>query len=274
LTWGNRNLGSGIEKNGSFDIEDVPAGSYDLVVIDDMSRFSIATIPVEVKASHVNGIQFLLPNRLHLKVTVLVEGSDTPSVSAADVSLSDVRGTIVQPSFAVLQPDGTFQIRDVWPGKYFVRASPKDRGDYVKSILYGGEEALADPVDVTSNPGNGGADIQVILAKGAGKVEGTIQPPEGEKGDGYTVALISGTGVLSSAVDQNGHFSFHGIPPGKYHALAATGVEAGLWQNSDFYSQLRDKGIEFELPESGDVQIQVPIVAAADIERATASLVP
>lgn len=269
LIWGIQDLDSGIEKDGSFDIESVPPGSYDVEVLDGRYHLAVATIPVEVKASDVNGIKFVLPSRFELKGTVRLLGSEDAIFSGMEVTASDVRGMMGQPYIAPVQPDGTFQLAAVWPGKYFVNVSIKDQEDYVKSILYDGAEVLGLPMDLAANAGE---TLQVILAKGAGQVEGTVQTAEKDKLGGYNVVLISERGALFSAADQNGHFSFKGIAPGRYRAFASSGAEPGLWQSPEFSSQFSDKGVEVDLPESGHVQIQVPVLAAREIERAIANL--
>jgi hypothetical protein len=269
LTWGIRDLDSGIEKDGSFDIDSVPPGSYQLQVLDGTNHLSIATIPVEVKASDVNGIKFVLPSPLQLKGTVRLAGSEAAAFSGMEVRASDRRGMMGQPYLAPVQPDGTFQLQDVWPGKYLISVSMKDQEDYVRSILYLGEEVLGVPVDLAASAGAG---LEVILSKGAGQVEGTIQSSGKDKTGEYNVVLISERGVLFSAPDQNGQFSFKGLSPARYYAVASSGVDIGLWECPDFYSQLRDKGVELDLPESGHVQIQVPVLAPGEIERAIANL--
>ncbi len=274
FTTGTSNLDSGLEKDGSFDIDGVPPGSYELQVVDNNSHGSITAMPVEVKAADVNGVKLPLPSRLQLKGTVRMLGSEDATFSGMDVSVRDIRG-LANPQAMPVAADGTFQIENLWPGKYGVGVSTKDQNEYVKSILYGGQEVLGLPVDLAANSAAG---LEVILAKGAGQVEGTIQSSGGSGPSVSDVVLISDRehqdygGVSFSAVDQSGHFSFKGVPPGRYFALAAAGVEIGLWANADFTSQLRDKGVEVDVPENGHVQIQVPVLPAADVERALANL--
>jgi hypothetical protein len=149
----------------------------------------------------------------------------------------------------------------------------------VKSMSYGGQEVLGQVIDLSK--GSAG-EVEITITKGAGRVEGTVSQDDSdvpkEKAAALQVVLISARARFDSAAalltpaDQAGHFSFTAVPTGKYYAFAAQDVEAGLWENRDFFEQIRSAGVEVNLAESGRVQIQVPLLAPSDVERALTAL--
>jgi hypothetical protein len=79
-------------------------------------------------------------------------------------------------------------------------------------------------------------------------------------------------GAWFGDLDQNGTFSFSEIPPGKYFAFVAANLEEGLWMNREFVALVRGSGAPVELPESGSVQVRVPVLPPPVAQHAVESL--
>jgi hypothetical protein len=80
-------------------------------------------------------------------------------------------------------------------------------------------------------------------------------------------ARVDDSGLLRAKTDQNGHFSFKGVPPGKYFALAIAGVDPELLENRDFIEQIQQNGTEIELGPDGSLQIRPPILSTREVQR-------
>ena len=125
----------------------------------------------------------------------------------------------------------------------------------------------------------GAAQVELIVSGGAGVVEGTIQPSDSEKNvGGLNVVLaaesarLDDTGLLRAKTDQDGHFSFKGVPPGKYYAVAIPGVDPELLQNRDFIGQIQQSGTEVELVPAGSLQIRPTILSPGELQRVLSTL--
>ena len=279
---GSNNFGGGImdlesevKEGGTFDFSRVPAGSYDLELLSDEYKQIVAKILVEVKNSDVNGLMVSVPNRFEVKGIVHLMGATSAALSQLIVAAGDAGSPLMShPYQANVEPDGAFTIQNVWPGKYLFGSGGPGQGDYVKSVQYGGQEVLGIPVELSSDA----AQIEITISGGAGRIDGSLQQPEsGAPVGGLQVVLAleplrSDDGVLVTKSDQDGHFSFATVRPGKYYAFAVGDVDFGLLQNKSFIAQLQGNGVEVDLPESGKLQIRVPIISSEDVQRALSVL--
>ncbi len=268
-----------MKQDGSFDIAGVPAGDYEVV----SSRLShqLGTMNVEVRANNVNGVVIVVPRGSEVKGKIQFAGRDTRGASSMSISLGEPGGDLHHGAyFGTVSRDGAFTIQDVPSGKYVLGVFGEDQTEYVKSVQYAQQEVLGVPIDLS---GGVAGDFAVEISTGAGQVGGSVRWPGQEPGSqpelrrGADVVLVSerlrldGLGVQFASVDQNGQFSFKNVPPGKYYGFAA-GVDTGLWENTDFIAKLKDKGVEVIVLENGNVQIQIPVLAAEDVRQAMNSL--
>ena len=273
------NFGNGIfdlesegKGNGSFDFSGASAGNYDIDLISEEYKQIVARRSLEVKTSDVNGLTIAVSGRLDLRGVVRFLN---PNFSWLEVIARDVDSPAMSdPYSATIEPNGTFKIEKVWPGRYVVGLSGENQGDYLKSIQYGGSEVLGAPVALTSN-----AQIEIVISGGAGRVDGFVQPSDSEVNVGGLEAVLAfesprldEEGLLLAKTDQDGRFSFQRVPPGKYYAFAVADVDPGLLENGEFLGQLKQSGIEVELPENGTLQIRIPIVSPDVVQRALSVL--
>lgn len=199
---------------------------------------------------------------------------DSGAVQHISVSVTAAAG--LSQYFASTEPDGTFSFHDVAPGQYVLDAIA-GVDDYVKSILFGGQEVFGSAIDLSETA----SELAIIISKGAGHLDGVVQTSEtGPAGlqphplTGMRVILASDPlredfeSVLSATTDQNGNFSFSRVRPGKYCAFASEDLDYGISENRIFLVQICSRAIELEVPEKGKLHIQLTPLSRADIERA------
>ncbi len=271
-----------IKLDGSFDITGVPPGDYEVGISNRVSH-QLGTVHLEVRANDVNGVVIVVLRGSEVKGKIQFAGRDTGDASSMSISLGEPGGDLHHRAyFGTVSRDGAFTIRDVPPGQYVVGVFGEDQTEYVKSVQYAQEEVLGVPIDLS---GGVAGDLIISISKGAGQVGGSVRwPGQGEPGSqqelrrGADVVLVServrldGWAVQFASIDQDGQFSFKSVPPGKYYGFAAENVEGGLWENRDFIAKLQDKGVEVIVPENGNVQVQIPVLAAEDVRQAMNSL--
>jgi hypothetical protein len=267
-----------VNRDGTFRIDGLSAGAYQLQVVGERSGgYAISSLPIEIKGSDVKGILIPVSAPVEMSGTIHFDNAAGRSTGTVIVLLEAELG-FTSNTFGEIEDDGTLRA-SAPPGRYVISLSLGSDEDYVKSISYGGQEVLGQVIDLSQ--GSAG-EVEVTITKGAGRVDGAVFQDDSdvpkEKAAAVQVVLISArarfdnAAALLTPADQAGHFSFTRVPPGKYYAFAAQDVEDGLWENRDFFEQIRGAGVEVNVAESARVQLQVPLLASSDVERALNAL--
>ena len=126
--------------------------------------------------------------------------------------------------FAQAKQDGSFQITDLLDGNYALRVHGMEQGWYVKSARLGAEDVLQNGLGLEEGASSG--MLEIVLSSASAQLEGAVtdhdKPVAGAqvraKPDPETpYNRIRST---SASTDQNGHFIFNNLPPGKYWVTA------------------------------------------------------
>jgi Carboxypeptidase regulatory-like domain len=263
-------LENGLKPDGTFDFAGAPAGTYDVELVSDDHMQTIARTSVEVKKSDVNRLVIPVPKKLRVKGIVHRPDSDTPA--RLTVFARDLDSPAMSFPYGVVTGlDGQFEIDDLWPGRYVFNIDDKAPGEYVKSVQYRGQETLGAGAELSGGTG----EVEIILARGAARVEGSVRAEEGTFVGGLDVVLaprVNGR-LLLGKTDQNGRVSFEDVAPGAYDVFAVANMDTGLLENRDFISQLQGDGTEIEIPENGNLQIDIPLSRDEDVQRALGLLI-
>jgi hypothetical protein len=257
------------DQHGTFDFSGATPGDYDIDWISEDHQV-VARRSVAVKASDVNGIILSLPKRFEVTGVVRSSTDDQP-LALLDVTARDINSPASEPYSSDVNPDGAFKIENVWPGEYVFGLSEETPGEYVKSIQYGGREILGQAIALTDAT----TQIEVLMGTGARSIDGLVQPADSNPNiAGLQVVLVLETprldneSLLLAKTDQNGHFSFKNVPPGRYYAFAVADVDPGLLENRNFIGQLEGSALEADLPGDGKLPKGVPIVPPDEVQRA------
>ena len=160
-----------------------------------------ATIPGRIAAPSAIAL-----DRIQLELESASE-SDTASIAIAQV-----------------KQDGSFEIADVSDGNYALRISGIEQGWYMKSARLGAQDVLQKGLEVEQGSASG--TLEVALDSASSQLEGTVtqqdQPvPAAQvraKPDPET--FFNRMNSASASTDQNGHFTFTALAPGKYRITA------------------------------------------------------
>lgn len=210
--------------------------------------WSAVAAPPPPAAAVVAGYDLQLPIGLALSGTVTDDDGDPVAGASVgicrapdDCFLRDTRTAA----------DGSWTVRGVESGSYYVVALPPD-GENVLRVAIGGQPggttdpALAEPVDVT-------ADVTgLALAMPSGlRITGTARSPEGDPVSGVSVHPSCDTSAGSAVVsDAGGAFQVVGLPPGSTCGLFVATPEDGDYPSGS----VADGVVQ---PESGGTQYYV-----------------
>jgi hypothetical protein len=272
MMFGAVNMQMGVKPGSSFDLSDVPPGAYYLT-LSSFKSGSVSTMahqPVEVSANDINDLVLAPSPMASLRGRLSVEGDGPakPELHPQMFLNSDQGG-----SPAKFADDGTFSIENIGPGKYYPQISGVPDGTYLQSVRLGQQEMLGKELDFT-NAVSG--ELDIIFRYGVAQLTGTIQMPQDANkpsASDFTVVLISavlsadGSGLIFGVVDQAGTFNMKSLPPGSYLAYALEQVDNNQLQNPDVLKQLASRGVEVELKEKDNKQIQLTPVPADDLKR-------
>lgn len=191
---GNNLGGVGYRQNGEFEIQDLPAGSYEIRV-DAMPREApgqsrlTATMPITVGPSR-SGLLFALHPLTSIPVESCIDGSQQPNNLMSMSAINGIRlesqsgGQAISPTVSAPNdkpepalhdvPPGTYDVDFNWPSPCEVSGKEVKRATYLHSLRAGSvdlmhaplvvpEGGLSDPIDVVLR--DDGAAMSVSLEK-------------------------------------------------------------------------------------------------------------
>ncbi|MCE5306483.1 MAG: carboxypeptidase-like regulatory domain-containing protein [Acidobacteriales bacterium] len=251
--------------DGSFEIAAVTAGTYELRAMD-LSAFRAASpgTPLEVRERPVEGLIVEVVQAPDVNGEILLDGEQNPkpSFKAQRIYLESLDGLTTMPPMTNAAEDGTFQLKAVPKGKYFVRVMPAPDGSYVSAITFGDQKMGEDGLEIGAA---GTAKLEIKLRPAAAQVEGAVQDTEGKPVPGVTVALIpkSKSYLLYQAAmtDQKGTFSFKSVTPEDYLLLALDGGEPGSFYDPEFVKPFESKGEKITLKENDRKGVTLKLIS-------------
>jgi hypothetical protein len=267
-------VGVNAADDGTFEILNVPPGSYDL-----FARLPIATgwgglapperattplafgrTSVEVRGGNVAGVNVLVHQGVDVKGRITVDGqpppansirvSLAPDDSAARVGEMQIANTFDQISRYLPQigQDGSFTIPVIPEGHYRLQVSftVQAPNSYVAEIRQGAASIFDTGLTVgreTANP------IEVVVNTNGGSIEGNVLTADRKTVPRTTVVLVPATNRRQNSAlykftqtDAQGHFSMTGVAPGSWKVFAWESVKPGAYQNPEFMQKYEARG--------------------------------
>jgi hypothetical protein len=148
-------------------------------------------------------------------------------------------------AYARVESDGSFSLLEVPSGPLHVTLERQSPNSYIKSIEYGGVDALED--GFTAHAGSN-ATLEIALGLRGAQVKGIVRDADGLPLVGVWVVLVpeaTRRGRLdlykNVRTDQHGQYTITGIAPGDYRLFSWDEVEDGAWQDPDFVKPYEKK---------------------------------
>jgi hypothetical protein len=254
--------------DGTFEAREVPAGSQVIhAVIEEGGRYTAqGWTPVLIGDSDIDDVivTLIAPPKIQGRLTI--EGR-TASLEGAVVWLSRLDGPSGGDHQRALA-DGTFTFENAYPGEYRVSfGSSKDQGwewprnAYLKEVLFNSEDALNQPLRITSsNP----SFLTLVVGTNAAQLDGVALDAKGQSSPNALVALIPNHRdrvdlYREFNTDAAGRFHIEGIPPGEYKVFAWRSLEPRSYFDPAVLLRYEHLGQPVHLGElsRGNVQVRV-----------------
>src|SRR5208283_999274 len=224
--WSQR-LSAITDAKGEFTIKSVLPGSYILSAQQhDQDKYYGARQKLEVGEEKIGSITIAfgggasIPGRI---ITARAGANALDRIHVLLLSANDDEGAL---AYAEVKKDGSFQFKDVADGSYALQVSGMENGWFVKSARMGGEDVYQKGAQIEKGASAG--SLEIMLSSDGAQLEGSVRDKEHDQpiaGAQVRVKFDPETPYNrscshSASTDQNGHFSFDALPPGKYRVVA------------------------------------------------------
>jgi hypothetical protein len=258
--------GRKVDKDGKFEFRNIPVGSHSLTASCSVGKQQYTTkMPIQLEAAGLENVELRPVGPSEITGQVRLEGESKTSIAETRVMLSGggmVLGGNNGPGGTV-DDKGSFSYHDLPPEVYRIHVEPP-QDLYLKSVTWSGRDVLDPGVDLSG--GGISVVLQVVLSANGGTIEGSV-----ENGEGARVTLIPSdpqrarTMTRVAVAEEGGHFSFPGLPPGRYKLFAweDADVDAAMY-DSEFRKPFEGKGETVDLAEKQNATVQLKAIPSAE----------
>jgi len=251
---------------GEFEIRNVRPGTYELYPVVPNSGFPSGRTIVDLRGADVLGVRIPVnaPVTMQGKV-VVAEG-----IPQKPVNLDAVR-IVIKPwnappaigsrSVAVpVNEGGQFTVTGPAGASVSLQVNGLPDTAYMSDVRLGTNSVLNAAFGLSSSE-----QIQVVIDATTGaSVEATVQTADGRPAPRAQVVLVPAEDQRQNSsryrvgtTDNAGSLIVRGVAPGSYTAFAWESVPDTAWQNKEFLSNYRDKGIAVTLLPGSQTKLQL-----------------
>jgi hypothetical protein len=266
---------------GTFQFRGVASGTYTVSAFSDSGNRATKTI--DVRDKDLTDLTLLLETGFSIKGQIRLNPDDPP-MTLPQFSMGLIPGGGTQ-----VQPDGSFEVKNVRSGNYTVYAF-LPAGLYIQSARFGRSNAmtdlLPDPGEIRAavavqgklapmTPGQiivaaeSKDTLDIVVSSATGSLRGNSINVAGEPFPAARVVLVPEEKLRGirpyyqvTTSDQNGSISLTGIPPGTYTAFAWDVVEPGAYFNRDFMRKYEERGVPIQIEPRKESTTRIPVISA------------
>ena len=263
-----RNMGQ-VQPDGTFDIRNVPPGSYILTSqsFDGTNRL-YARMPIEVGESHVENVVLQFQPSFNMQGRLRYEG--TPPQQAPNLRLmlrssEDPMG--MGSASALVKEDGSISLMNVFADRFQINTFGLPQGAYLKSVRLGDQEVLESGLDLTAGPTS--AVLDVLVSMSAGQITGAVTNDKNEQVSGAIVTLVPDSKrakmeflFKQATTDQAGAFVLNSVAPGDYKVYAWEEIDPQAWRDPEFVKPYDKLGKAVTIRERSMENIQLKRIPA------------
>jgi hypothetical protein len=286
--------------DGSFEIEGVAPGKYiavafamplDFARAPDENKMRRGSTTVQVADTDVDGVTITLGGAQdaegatvrgrisarggsldYRKLIVAAIPEDLDRSDTGEMMAMALIGGRMSMGYDQPKADGTFEFKNVAPGKYRVGIQAQDgsmREWYTEAAHVGNVDVLTSGLRITGAAAM--PPLEILVNAGGAQVDGLVVDKEGKPLPGVTVTGIPAPPLRrqpdlyqTETTDQSGHFTIRGQRPGEYTFLALDGIEGQEFYDPEFLAKYESQGKRVELHEREKVTLQLAAVAPGE----------
>jgi len=259
-------------KDGTYDIDQVAPGSYDVIALafsGDKPRFTRQ--PVEVRGADVDGVDLAFQPSVNVTGHLSWDGEPPPANIPLRVSLDREEQIFEEASPAEVQPDGSFELKDVGVDTYSVNITGPDPDAYLKAARYGPDDVLT-----SFHPGSSaGSTLELTVSSHGAHIEGVVMNSDPVPLPGVWVTLIPADAnrkqkrlFQSVRSGANGKFEFRGVAPGNYQLFSWDNVEEHEWDDPEFMKPFKTRGVSVSVAEGDTQSVDLTVIQTKGDEEA------
>jgi hypothetical protein len=240
-------------EDGTFDLDQVVSGSYEISAIEFSGETPrMIHRPVEVGGADVDGVDLAFEPGVTITGHLRWEDKATAPNVPLVISLEQDEQAFSTPPTAEVQPDGSFELKDVSADTYWVNVTGPAPDAYLKSAQFGSSDALG---NFRINPGSG-ATLELIGSARGAHIQGVVMNSDPVPVSGVWVVLLPEDSnrnrkrlFQSVRSGANGKFDFRGVAPGNYSLFSWDDVEEHEWDDPEFLKPFQSKAVSVHVTE-------------------------
>jgi protocatechuate 3,4-dioxygenase beta subunit len=251
--------------DGSFEIAGVTSGAYTLTVVsEDMSGMPLfSSQGIQVGKERVEGVAPRFAAAGEITGAVAVDGPAPAALKSVKVTLVAPPGAkAITTPMAAVGDDGKFILKSVPSARYLAEVSGAPETAYVKSVKLGGQDTPDEGFDLA---GGAAGPLQIRLSLSGAEVSGAVRNADDNPQADATVVLMPDSRRASlyreTRTGKDGSFSFKGVAPGDYKALAWEDVETAAYKDPEYLNKVGSKAEALSLKESDRKSISLKVIS-------------
>lgn len=265
-----------VDKDGNFEIRGVAPGSYTISVMrNNGDTAQVSYEELEVGNADVNQVRLVPIQGSQIHGQLHIENVGRVDLSTLAVLLRPADGTDMSNSFesgqARVKPDGTFEIKNVSPGRYTVAVSGGTRSmrDYfLKKVIAGGRDVSDGTLTV---PAGSSFSMSLLVSPLAASLDGAVLDENNRPAANVTVVAVPDASHQNqldryqrSMTDQYGRFTLRGLSPGQYTVFAWQHVEEGAYYDPEFLKEYQPLGESIQVAEGAHQTLSLKALPGAN----------
>ena len=256
------------ERKGTFEIRNVPAGSYLLsaATLGEGPRYQ-ARLNIEVGERAPDPIEVVLSPGADITGTIETENRNGAAAPQINLSSFEQFGMATSAQ-ATADSEGAFVLHGVFPGRQML--SVGNVAGYIKELRIGDKQVNPQGFDLTA--GTAGP-WRIVMGTKGGKLSGTVAGSMPESGTVFAVLLPSGSDVNISGgpaipVNRDGRFELSGLQPGRYRVFAMeTANPYAITAEPELLKAIESRGQSIDVAEGDSAKVAPEIISAEELKR-------